>query len=188
MHKEFPATASKPVMGIGSCLAGNAVRYDGQAKCLPEHVRKLCDAFEMRAFCPEMGVGMGVPRPPIELVGSETTVRVLDVATHSMDYTEPLAAYAKKVLELAPELCGYILVRGSPSCGYEGVKRHSVDGKHLASDQRGIFARALAALDPLLPLADDERLNDPGIRDSFVTRAHAYHDRKLRCSSYCNLQ
>jgi uncharacterized protein YbbK (DUF523 family) len=188
MHKQFSATASKPVIGIGSCLAGNAVRYDGQAKNISPPVQAICETFELRAFCPEMGVGMGVPRPPIELVGSENAVRVLDVATHSLDYTGPLADYAKQVLDLAPELCGYILVRGSPSCGYEGVKRHSVNGEHLASDQQGIFARALAALDPLLPLEDDERLNDPGIRDSFVSRVHAYHDWKLRRSSYYDLQ
>jgi uncharacterized protein YbbK (DUF523 family) len=166
-------------MGIGSCLAGNTVRYDGQAKSPGPHVQAICEAFEMRAFCPEMGVGMGVPRPPIHLVGSENAVRVLDVATHSKDYTRQLANYARKVLGLAPNMCGYLLVRGSPSCGYEGVKRHTGNGDHVASDQQGIFAMALAAADPLLPLEDDERLDDPGIRESFVTRAHAYHDWKL---------
>jgi uncharacterized protein YbbK (DUF523 family) len=181
MHKQFSATASKPMIGIGSCLAGNAVRYDGQVKNISPHVQAICEIFEIRAFCPEMGVGMGVPRPPIELVGSENAVRVLDVTTHSKDYTGQLAGYAQKVLDLAPGLCGYLLVRGSPSCGYEGVKRHSDDGDHLASDQQGIFARALAVADPLLPLEDDERLNDPVLRESFVIRVHAYHDWKLLC-------
>jgi len=181
MRKQLSATAAKPVMGIGSCLVGNAVRYDGQAKCPGSQVQAICEAFEMRAFCPEMGVGMGVPRPPIELVGSEHTVRVLDVATHCNDYTGQLTDYEQKVLDLAPGLCGYLLVRGSPSCGYEGVKRHSDDGDHLASDQQGIFARALAVADPLLPLEDDERLSDPALRESFVTRAHAYHDWKHLC-------
>ena len=181
MHRQFSATASKPVIGIGSCLAGNAVRYDGQAKHISPQVRAICETFDIRAFCPEMGVGMGVPRPPIELVGSEHTVRVLDVATHSKDYTSQLTDYAQKVLNAVPYLCGYLLVRGSPSCGYEGVKRHSDDGDHLASDQHGIFARALAVADPLLPLEDDERLNDPALRESFLTRAHAYHDWKLLC-------
>ena len=182
MHRQLSATASNPVMGIGSCLAGNAVRYDGQAKSPGPHLQNIFKTFEMRAFCPEMGVGMGVPRPPIYLVGSENAVRVLDVATHSKDYTRQLANYAHKVLDLAPDLCGYLLVRGSPSCGYEGVKRHSDDGDHVASDQQGIFAMALAAADPLLPLEDDERLDDPAIRESFVARAHAYHDWKLLCS------
>ena len=174
-HSDIP----RPVMGIGSCLAGNAVRYNGETKRPNQHVKAISESFEMRAFCPEMGVGMGVPRPPIHLVGSEDEVRALDVATHTDDYTDQLAGYAGKVLELAPELCGYILVKGSPSCGYERVKRYLDNGASAASDQRGVFAAALGQADPLLPLEDDGRLNDPALRESFVTRAYTYHDWKL---------
>jgi len=178
MSNEQDTSPPRPVMGIGSCLAGNAVRYNKQTKSPNQHVRGISDNFEMRAFCPEMGIGMGVPRAPIHLVGSATEVRALDVDTHSNDYTEQLAGYATTVLSLAPELCGYILVKGSPSCGYERVKRYADNGYSVASDQQGIFAAALAEADPLLPLEDDGRLNDPGLRESFVTRAYTYHDWK----------
>ena len=170
--------SARPVMGIGSCLAGNAVRYNAQTKAANQHVRAIMDSFEMRAFCPEMGAGMGVPRPPIHLVGTEDSVRALDVDTHENDFTDKIAAYAGTVLDLAPELCGYILVKGSPSCGYERVKRYAENGHHIRADQQGIFASALARLDPLMPLEDDGRLNDPGLRESFITRAYTYHDWK----------
>lgn len=169
-------------MGIGACLAGKAVRYNGQTKSANDHVRSLSEAFEMRSFCPEMGTGMGVPRAPIHLVGNAGEVRALDVDTHNRDYTEQLAGYAGTVLELAPELCGYILVKGSPSCGYDRVKRYAANGYGLASDAQGVFAAALQRADPLLPLEDDGRLNDPGLRESFVTRAYAYHDWKQLCA------
>ena len=168
----------RPLLGIGSCLAGNAVRYNGETKKPNEYVRAIGEHFDTRAFCPEMGVGLGVPRPPIRLVGSADAVRIVDVKTHSHDYTDAIQAYARQVLQQAPQLCGYILVKGSPSCGYGRVKRYSQDGQHLASDQNGVFADALAQADPLLPLEDDGRLNDPGLRESFVTRACAYHDWK----------
>ncbi len=168
----------KPLLGIGSCLAGNAVRYNGDTKKPNAYVRDICAQFQTQAFCPEMGIGLGVPRPPIRLVGSEQAVRIVDVKTHSHDYTDQIRAYAQQVLEQAPLLCGYILVTGSPSCGYGRVKRYSQAGQHLASDQNGIFAAALTNADPLLPLEDDGRLNDPGLRESFVTRACAYHDWK----------
>ena len=158
-------------MGIGACLAGNPVRYNGQTKAPNQHVRALGNHFEMRTFCPEMGIGLGVPRPPIHLVGTEDSVRVLDVETHEHDYTEQIQAYAGRVLEMAPESCGYVLVKGSPSCGYERVKRYTPAGHPVASDQQGIFAAALKAADPLLPLGDDGRLNDPGLRESFTTRS-----------------
>lgn len=172
----------KPTLGIGACLAGKAVRYNGQTKNPNDHVRSLADAFELRAFCPEMGIGMGVPRAPIHLVGSPGAVRAMDVETHSRDYTQPLAGYADTVLEMAPELCGYILVKGSPSCGYDRVKRFAENGHRVASDLQGVFAAALGRADPLLPLEDDGRLNDPGLRESFVTRAYAYNDWKALCA------
>jgi uncharacterized protein YbgA (DUF1722 family)/uncharacterized protein YbbK (DUF523 family) len=165
-------------MGIGACLAGSPVRYNGQTKAPNQHVRALGEHFEMRTFCPEMGIGLGVPRPPIHLVGTADAVRVMDVATHEHDYTEQIQAYATRVLAMAPELCGYVLVKGSPSCGFERVKRYTPEGHCVASDQQGIFTAALRAVDPLLPLEDDGRLNDPGLRESFTTRAFAYHEWK----------
>lgn len=167
-----------PLLGIGSCLAGNAVRYNGQTKKPNEHVVALCEQFATRAFCPELGAGMGVPRPPIHLVGDEHQVRIVDVDTHTQDFTTPIANYAQRVLSEAPTLCGYILVKGSPSCGWGRVKRYSEKGHRLASDQNGVFANALHALDPLLPLEDDGRLNDDRLRESFATRACTYHDWK----------
>ena len=175
-------SAAKPRVGIGSCLAGNEVRYNGQAKAANAHVQALGDAFSVQPFCPEMGVGMGVPRPPIHVVGEPETLRVLDVATHQRDYTQDIAGYARTVLETAPDLCGYILVKGSPSCGYARVKRFNDKGNVVAHDARGIFAAALAELDPLLPLEDDGRLNDPGLRESFVTRVCAYHEWRQLCA------
>lgn len=181
-------TLEKPLMGIGSCLAGNPVRYDGMTKSPNPHVQALGESFELRVFCPEMAAGMGVPRAPIHLVGSKDEVRALDVATHSNDFTDKLAGYADTVLSMTPDLCGYILVKGSPSCGYNQVKRHTMTGHHIASDQKGIFAAALVAADPLLPLEDDERLNDAGLRESFVTRAYAYHDWKALLATGLTLQ
>ena len=181
MSKAGEREHTRPVMGIGSCLAGNAVRYNGQTKSPNQHVRNIAGHFEMRAFCPEMGIGMGVPRPPIHLVGDGDVIRALDVDSHSRDFTDQLAGYAKTVLALAPGLCGYILVKGSPSCGYERVKRFDRAGRGVASDLQGVYARALATADPLLPLEDDGRLNDAGLRESFVTRAYTYDDwKKLR--------
>jgi uncharacterized protein YbgA (DUF1722 family)/uncharacterized protein YbbK (DUF523 family) len=175
-----PTTRSSntPLIGIGSCLAGNPVRYNGSSKAANPHVQLLSEHFEARAFCPEMGIGLGTPRPPIHLVGDMDVVRVLDVATHQQDYTAPIRQFARDTLTGAPDLCGYILVKGSPSCGYDRVKRFSDAGNLLASDQQGVFAATLGDIDPLLPLEDDGRLNDPGLRESFIRRIYAYHEWK----------
>lgn len=173
---------NKPIVGIGACLTGQEVRYNGQSKNANEHVRALMEAFDTRSFCPEVGIGMGIPRPPIHLVGSEAdSVRALDVATHQQDYTERLARYGAELIAKNPDLSAYILVKGSPSCGYDRVKRYLANGHSVATDTRGIFASALSQAQPLLPLEDDGRLNDPGLRESFVTRVYTYHDWQTLC-------
>ncbi|WP_206613403.1 YbgA family protein [Parahaliea mediterranea] len=177
---DSPAPApspARPRVGIGACLNGQAVRYDGSNKRPHSALARLLEAFELRPFCPEVGIGMSVPRPPIHLVGSEPgQVRALDVASHQQDYTDALSDFAASVLQRAPDLCGYILVKNSPSCGYARVKRHHHNGNTLAADSQGIFAATLQRLAPLLPLEDDGRLHDPGLRDSFIARVFAYHD------------
>ena len=99
-----------------------------------KYVRHLSAHFEMRSFCPEVGIGLGVPPPPTHLVGDEHTIRALDAETHEHDVTSELRAYADTVLSIAPELCGYILVKGSPSCGYERVKRYDINRNPVVSD------------------------------------------------------
>jgi len=169
-------STSTPIpLGIGACLLGNAVRYDGSAKRLSGKLQQVCEHFEIQSFCPEVAIGLGTPRDPIHLVNTGDAIRVLDVATHSKDYTEPLKAYAAQVMQQAPKLCGYILVKGSPSCGHRNVKRFSIKGTLQAEDQDGIFAAALNALDPNLPIEDDEKLNESRYLENFIIRVQVYH-------------
>ena len=57
----------KPVIGISSCLLGHRVRYDGGNKLQSSLVDWLGDEVEFVAICPEVAIGMGTPRPPIQL-------------------------------------------------------------------------------------------------------------------------
>jgi uncharacterized protein YbbK (DUF523 family) len=91
------------------------VRSTGETKKPDEYVRSISEHFDTQAFCPEMGIGLGVPRLPIRLVGSESRVRIVDVKTHTYDYTDAIRTCAQQMLQQAPILCGYILVKGSPN-------------------------------------------------------------------------
>src|SRR5690606_20897401 len=72
------------------------------------------------------------------------------------------------------DLCGYILVKASPSCGLEKVKRYNAKGNVIAHDAMGLYAQRLRHNDPLLPMEDDGRLFDTGLRESFVQRVFLY--------------
>jgi uncharacterized protein YbgA (DUF1722 family) len=81
----------------------------------------------------------------------------------------------RRVQELARRgLSGYVLKRASPSCGMERVKLYAGDGAPPARTGVGLFARELVAALPLLPVEEEGRLNDPRLRDNFITRVFAY--------------
>jgi uncharacterized protein YbgA (DUF1722 family) len=74
----------------------------------------------------------------------------------------------------AEDLCGFILKKGSPSCGMERVKVYSPEGGMPARTGVGLFARALAERHPLLPVEEEGRLHDPVLRENFIERVFAY--------------
>jgi uncharacterized protein YbgA (DUF1722 family)/uncharacterized protein YbbK (DUF523 family) len=169
---------NKPKVGIGACLTGNPVRYNGESKRKNIHIESLKKHLLISEHCPEMAIGLGTPREPVRLVGDIANTRLVDSKTQSKDYTDAMKNYAESVYTGNCEMAGYILVKGSPSCGYERVKRYNQRGNPVKNDSMGIFAAALHTLDPLLPLEEDGRLNDPALRENFICRVYAYHDWK----------
>lgn len=161
-------------VGISSCLLGEEVRYDGGHQKDAYITGVLARHFTWVPVCPELEVGMGVPREPIRLVGDAAAPRLLGV-TSGTDHTERMDAFARRRVEelRRRELSGYILKRGSPSCGLERVKLYAGDGPP-ARTGTGLFARALTDALPLLPVEEEGRLNDAKLRDNFITRVFAY--------------
>jgi uncharacterized protein YbgA (DUF1722 family)/uncharacterized protein YbbK (DUF523 family) len=162
-------------IGVSSCLLGQKVRYDGQHK-RDDFLTEVLDPFvEWVPVCPELEVGMGVPREAIRLVGKVGAPRL--VAERSgADHTEAMQAYAeRRVAELAEaDLDGYVLKKGSPSCGMERVRVYPAKRGGGAGPPRrdgvGAFARVLMERLPLLPVEEEGRLHDPALRESFVER------------------
>jgi uncharacterized protein YbgA (DUF1722 family)/uncharacterized protein YbbK (DUF523 family) len=128
--------------------------------------------------CPEVEVGMGTPRESIRLVREAGEVHLV-APKSGRDWTAAMREYAaRRVAALeAAELCGYVLKKDSPSCGMERVKVHR-PGAMPHKDGRGVFAEALLARFPNLPVEEEGRLCDPHLRDNFVERVFAY--RRLR--------
>ncbi|MBT00695.1 MAG: hypothetical protein CMI01_18805 [Oceanospirillaceae bacterium] len=177
-------------VGISSCLLGEHVRYNGGHKRSRYCLDVLADCFDFEPFCPEMAIGLGVPREPIRLVGeADQTPRALGTVDSSIDVTEPLLAAGERIARERDHLRGYILMKGSPSCGMERVKVYHPNGMPNTSDS-GVFVRALRAANPVLPVEEEARLNDAVLRDNFIARVFAYDDWKTSVEvepSYHNL-
>jgi uncharacterized protein YbbK (DUF523 family)/uncharacterized protein YbgA (DUF1722 family) len=159
-------------LGISACLLGERVRYDGGHKRDPFLTDVLGKHVEWVPVCPEVEVGLGIPRPPIDLVRVGAEIRLVVGATGE-DITETMRAYAAwRAKGLASlELDGYVLKSKSPSCGLARVPVR--DGDEGEATGRGLFADALALTMPQLPMEEEARLRHASVRAHFVERLFA---------------
>ena len=165
-------------IGVSWCLLGERVRYDGGHKLDRYLVDTLGKFVQYVPVCPEVGCGLPVPRESMHLAGDPSSPSLITSRTH-IDHTEKMLKWAaKRVAELEKEdLCGFIFKSNSPSSGMERVKVYLDTGIPVKTGV-GIFARAFMDNFPYLPVEDEGRLHDPGIRENFIERVFAF--RRLK--------
>jgi len=170
MATTTPGRLDRIRLGVSACLLGEEVRFDGGHK----HDRFLTDVLgrhvEWVPVCPEVELGLGVPRDTLRLVGTADAPRLMQEKTGE-DLTARMQRYSRdRVRELAAlELDGYVLKRASPSCGLLRVRVYGDNGVP-AADGQGLFAGALVTALPALPVEEEGRLNDPALRENFIER------------------
>jgi uncharacterized protein YbgA (DUF1722 family)/uncharacterized protein YbbK (DUF523 family) len=165
---------AKPKLGISACLLGAEVRYNGGHKSSRFCREQLSQYFDFVPLCPEVAIGLGTPREPIRLVGDPRSPRAVGTRHPEREHTQALSRYAQEVAQPLSQLCGYILMQQSPSCGLERVKLYHENGQPSTSRSRGIFAQALCTSLPNLPMEEDGRLKDPVLCENFISRACTY--------------
>lgn len=164
---------SKPVIGISSCLLGNNVRYDGKNKRNGHIINNLSEHLEFIAICPETGIGLSVPREPIQLVGNLMHARAVGVENKNIDVTEPLITYAEKIANTYPEIGGFVFKSRSPSCGIRDTPVVDSTNEQIAY-RGGLFTQRLIQLKPHLPVEDETRLLDKATLTTFINDVIAY--------------
>lgn len=165
-------------IGVSACLLGEPVRFDGGHKRDRFLTDGLGPYIEWVPVCPEVELGMGVPRPTLRLRRAGDELRLLETDS-GRDHSAAMQRYARRRVAALRrlELCGYVLKRDSPSCGLERVKVHSERGMPRR-EGRGLFAAALVEALPWLPVEEEGRLHDPVLRENFIERIFAC--RRLR--------
>ena len=168
------AGARAPIrIAVSGCLLGEAVRYDGGHRRSGYVTGALGKAFELVSECPEVGIGLGVPRPKIRLEHEGAQIRLR--GARNEDLTPLMAGYTKGAAARFRELgvAGVVLKSRSPSCGMGDVKLHT-NGGVAAEDGDGVFARGLAAALPAVPRISEVDLEDPARRDHWLTRIFGF--------------
>jgi uncharacterized protein YbgA (DUF1722 family)/uncharacterized protein YbbK (DUF523 family) len=160
-------------IGISACLIGEKVRFDASNKPSNFCINELGNHVTYQSFCPEVAVGLPIPRPTIRQIKHDNVIHV-SRPDGSGDVTDALKMYGKKVAKMTKHLSGYVFCAKSPSCGMERVKVYSPEGNALKSDGIGAFAKEIMEANPILPCEENGRLNDPLIRENFVARIYAY--------------
>lgn len=164
---------STPIVVISKCLEFDACRYNG-ARLSDAFVRKLQPFVIFLPVCPEVEIGLGTPRPVIQLYRDGDRVALYQPST-GRDLTEDMNGFSEKWLSGIKEVDGFILKRKSPSCGVRSAKlRHSIENPMTASHKEsGLFAAQVLARFDGKAIEDEGRLNDIQIRHHWLTRLFA---------------
>jgi len=167
---------AKIPVGVSQCLLGDPVRFDGGHKRNRFLTDVLSKYVEFQPACPELAIGLGVPRKPIRLIVTDGQDRIRGVANSEIDVTDALVQEAERAVTQMPDICGYVFMQNSPSCGVFGLKRYGTNGYSIDSRGRGAYAKRFMELMPLVPVEEAGRLNDAGLRENFITRIFAFYD------------
>lgn len=158
----------KVKIGISSCLLGNNVRWNGGHQ-LDRFLANTLGAFvDFVPVCPEAECGLGIPRETLRLVGNPDAPRLVTTKTRE-DKTDQMQQWARGRLEALEKenLCGFIFKCDSPSSGMVRVKVYNDKGMPEKKGV-GIFARMFMDRFPRIPVEDDGRLHNPGIRENYI--------------------
>lgn len=168
----------KPTVLVSNCLEHGATRYDG-SMISSVFVRLLRDYVNFIPVCPEVAIGLPVPREAIRIVKTDGVEHLV----HSMSGTEVTDAMKVYTAGIAEKLSkaplhGAILKSRSPSCGIKDVKMYKSVGKapSLGDKTRGFFGGGIIDAFPDLAVEDEGRLTNFNIREQFLTRIYTMAD------------
>ena len=155
------------------------MRWDGGDKRQRLLVERVARHVDLVPVCPEVGVGMGVPREPVQLVQTDAGVRLRGV-TSGRDWTDAMETWTAstlRALEADGPLAGFVLKAKSPSCGLVvpvfGASPACGATLAQADARAGLFAAVLLRARPGLPVIDETSLADPAARAKFFAAVFA---------------
>ncbi|MBT5229077.1 MAG: DUF523 domain-containing protein [Methylococcales bacterium] len=161
------------IIGISACLLGDKVRYDGGDQQNP-HVLRLARHYETRKICPEVNIGLGVPRPPIQLIDDLRFPTAIGKHDPSLNPSDALRTLGKTVATTWPGLSGFIVKSRSPSCG-NGSTKVIINGEDIRTGT-GLFTEQLKR-NSQIPVIEETNLDSPASYTQFIMRVEHYYQQ-----------
>lgn len=163
-------------VGVSSCLLGHQVRFDGGHKRNHFVNQELAQWCDFTPFCPEVAIGLSIPRPTIRLMRRGERTLLVESKAGDKGYTDKMLHYAEQTAASAQALRGLIVTSKSPSCGMARVKLFNESGQPLVETGSGLFTGVMMQKMPWLPVEESGRLTDAKLRENFVLRVFLLHD------------
>ena len=162
-------TFTRPLVVISKCLGFEHCRWNGLT-IQDQFVDRLAGHVDYETVCPEVEIGLGVPRDPVRIVQIDKELRLMQPAT-GKDHTKAMKVFVEKYLNTLTDVDGFILKSRSPSCGIKEVKIYpSMEKSAALRKENGFFATAVMEKYPMLPVEDEGRLRNFTIREHFLRR------------------
>ncbi len=151
---------NRPKIVVSSCLNGENVRYDGKAVD-SSLVKTLSKYVDIISVCPEVSIGLPVPREPIVVVRKNDNIKIVNPKTQE-DFTERLEEFSKNFIKNLKDVDGFLLKSKSPSCGVSGTKTYkNENGTGFLYRRYGTFAKNIKNTFKYYPVEDELRLKNP---------------------------
>ncbi len=164
---------------VSKCISFEACRYNGLI-IKSDFVEKLEDHVDFYPVCPEVEIGLGIPRDPIRIIEVEGKLRLYQPAT-GLDITNEMKKFIDEYLDETDDIDGFILKNRSPSCGIKAVKVYQGFGNSKTKSRAGFFGNAVLERFPYLAIEDEGRLRNLKIRENFLTKLYILADfRKVK--------
>lgn len=174
---------NKPRVVISKCIEFDSCRWNG-LMIRSAFVDKMKEHVDFVPVCPEMEIGLGVPRNPVRLVGTERSLRMVQAETMK-DATKAMEAFTSSFLDSLEDVDGFILKDRSPSCGNKDVKLYPKMGRvaPFSAKGSGLFGREVLRRFPHLAVENEGRLNSFRIREHFLIKLFTlYRFRSVKAS------
>lgn len=162
-------TFATPKVVVSKCLEFDHVRYNGEL--IPDKVvQRLKPYVQFLPVCPEVEIGLGVPRDVIRIVRSGEEERLMQPASGE-DLTEAMTTFSKGFLDSLTDVDGFLLKNRSPTCGTQDVKVYDkLEKSPVVGKTKGLFAQEVLHTYPGLAIEEEGRLKNFRIREHFFTK------------------
>jgi len=178
----------RPTIFVSACLLGHKVRYDGSDKNFSWIVDVLSKHVDLVPVCPEVEIGLGVPRPTIHMV-EENKQFYLRSTDGQFDYTKPMDELSQRYANgPLSDGDGFIFKTKSPSCGIDRVKIYNPQGQAKMGKTQGRFAFNVISAHPYLPFIDEGRLHNQKLRETFLWKIYLRHSFRTLANDLRGLQ